>query len=175
MIIAGITVLVTTAAAIKIGKEVGIRWDGEKKNWENFKTDITERIGKLIHSKQWIEIHSEGGRALMTAIYYNDAGAAGAGGGKKDDKWYFEARIHDHQIEINPKLMSEEQAVKEMGRGKNIMTVSKNLARKVVERYEGKTRPDLKFEISQKTREGYYEHLNFEAHDMRLHCWVWRP
>ncbi len=85
-----------------------------------------------------------------------------------------EARKHHDKIEINTEPMTEEQAVKEMGRGKNIMTLDENLAKKVVGRYEGKNSADVKIEFAHKTREGYFDHANYNAHGMRLHCWVWR-
>ena len=95
-------------------------------------------------------------------------------GGKKEDKWYFEARLHHGKIEINTERMNEEQALKEMHRGKNIMTLSQELAQTLVGRYEGKPPSGVKIEEPHQTREGYFDHANYNAHDMRLHCWIWR-
>ena len=170
----GITVIVTSAVVIELGKNIGKTWDETAENWDNFCKGVSKELDKLFHAKQWIKVTSPEGKAALRVVYecWN---AGGSSGGKKNDKWYLEARRHNYQIEINPERMTEEQAVKKMGEGKDIITVSKNLARKVVERFEGKPRDKIEFEISQKTREGYYEHLHYEAQDMRLHCWVWRP
>ena len=134
-----------------------------------------------------ISAHNSHGRAVLTApregtnhrgqekmnAVYDYYTALGSPKGK-DDKWYFEARRNHGEIEINLERMNEEQAVKEMGRGKDIMTLNKKLARDVVGRYEGIDPAEVKFEKPHQTRDGYFNHANYNAHGMRLHCWIWR-
>ena len=116
VVIAGITVVMSGIAALKIAENLGVTWDGTADGWERFAERVSTELEKVF-AKQWIKVTSHEGKAIMTAVYecWN---AAGASGGKKDDKWYFEARLNSNtEIEINPKLMTREQAVTEMERG----------------------------------------------------------
>ena len=179
LIIGGITVVMSGIAALKIAENLGKTWDGAAENWDNFCKGVSKELDKLFHAKEWTKVTSQEGKTVMTAVYecWN---AGGSSGGKKDDKWYFEARIHDRQIEINPKRINEDQAVKEMGRGKNIMTVSEELARRIISRF-GKDNPNkitsYEFERHDNVynKEKFYDHLNFEAKNQQCHVWVWRP
>ena len=54
------------------------------------------------------------------------------------------------------------------------MTLNKKLARDVVGRYEGIDPAEVKFEKPHQTRDGYFNHANYNVHGMRLHCWIWR-
>ena len=99
----------------------------------------------------------------------------------KDDKWYFEAhRVHG-KVEVNMKQLTEEQAVKKMEEGKDIMTLDKELATNVVKRFksEGAGRVgDLKVKQAHhdhQKADGHYDHLHYGRNaNERLHCWIWR-
>ena len=173
LVIDGITIITTGVVVVEIAKHLGKTWDETAENWDKFAKGVSKELEKLFHAKEWIKVTSPKGQAAMRTVY--ECWNAGGSDGKKDnDKWYFEARIHDRQIEINPKALNEEQAVREMGRGKNIMTISERHAKDAVGRYLGKNPDDVKIESAHKTRDGYFDHANYNAHDMRLHCWIWR-
>ena len=215
LVIDGLTIAISSACVMKIGQELGIRWDdfvkslgivgktekdtGEKtriedpagkttsivrvtigeveKNWAKFVSDVTKRLNDLFHAKEWISVTSDKGEAVMKAQYECYCADVPPGGGKKDDKWYFEARLHNRKIEINTERMNEEQALKEMGRGKHIMTLNRELAENLVTRYRdatGKAPKKLKFEGDHNPDAGKFLHLHYTAHEMRLHCWIWR-
>ena len=176
IVITGITAVVSGAVVIELGNQLGKTWDGAADSWDTFAKDVSEGIDNLFHSKEWIKVTSQEGKTVMTAVYecWN---AGGSSGGKKDDKWYFEARIHDHQIEINPKRLNEEQALKEMGRGKHIMTLNEELVKNAVARFRGLSKKEvdrMAFEGTHNPATGYFKHLHYEAQDMRLHCWSWK-
>ena len=215
IVIDGLIAVFGSACVMKIGQELGIRWDdfvktmgivgktekdtGEKtriedpagkttsivrvtigeveKNWAKFVSDVTKRLNDLFHAKEWISVTSDKGEAVMKAQYECYCADVPPGGGKKDDKWYFEARLHNRKIEINTERMNEEQALKEMHRGKHIMTLNRELAENLVTRYRdatGKAPKKLKFEGDHNPDAGKFLHLHYTAHEMRLHCWIWK-
>ena len=174
LIISGVTIVVSGVFAVEIGKNLGKTWDGIAEHWDHFLTGVQKGLNDLIHAKKWVDVTSNEGKALMTVIYEYYTSQGGASGGKKDDKWYFEYRKNHDKVEINSEAMTEEQAVKEMGRGKNIMTVHKELAKKLVGRYEGIPENEVEFETSRVTRDISYEHAHYYAHGQRLHCSIWR-
>lgn len=178
IVIAGITVVMSGIAALKIAENLGKTWDNTMKGWDQLMKDTSSALEKLFHAKRWIRVTSPEGQAVMTAVYecFNSGGSSG---GKKDDKWYFEARLHHGKIEINTERMNEEQAVKEMGRGKNIMTMDEGLAKEIINKFN-KDPPNTKVLIEQHSpgkygKEKYFDHGNFMAKDQRCHVWVWRP
>jgi len=174
IVIGGVTVVMTGVAALKIAENLGNTWDNTQKGWDQLMTNTGNALDNLIHAKKWIGITTGEGKALMSTIYECNAGA---GGGKKDGKWYFEARKNRGKIEINPERMDETQAVREMGRGKDIMTLNKELAQNVVGRFKGLSKEATGKQIFEGTPDpaaGKFLHLHYEAHNMRLHCWSWK-
>ena len=173
IVIAGITVVMSGAAIVEFGKNVGIFWDGATKTWDRFLKDVSAKIHK---NHQWIGARTPVGGAILKTVC---EAAPPAGSGKKDDKWYFEARKHNGRIEIKSEALNEEQALKEMGRGKHIMTVNKNLARDLINRFNGKALENAvgfeKHPRGKLGKEDFYEHANFEAKNQRCHVWVWEP
>lgn len=178
LIIGGITAVVSGAVVIELGKNIGKTWDETAENWDNFCKCVSTELDKLFHAKEWIKVTSQEGKTVMTAVYecWN---AGGSSGGKKDDKWYFEARIHDRQIEINPKRINEDQAVKEMGRGKHIMTVNEKLAKNLIRKFNNEpANADVMIEKHPRGKYGkeeFFKHGNFEANGQRCHVWVLEP
>lgn len=178
IVITGIVVVTSEITALKIAENLGKTWDNTKKGWDQLMKDISSALDKLFLAKKWINVTSPEGKAVMKVVYELYA-AGGSSGGKKDDKWYFEARLHRGKIEINTERMNEEQAVKEMGRGKNIMTIDEGLAKEIVNKFN-KDPLNTKVEIEQHSRgkygkERYFDHGNFVAKNQRCHVWVWRP
>ena len=148
-----------------------------EKNWAKFVSDVTKGLNDLFHAKEWISVTSDKGEAVMKAQYECYCADVPPGGGKKDDKWYFEARLHNRKIEINTERMNEEQALKEMHRGKHIMTLNRELAQKLVGRFEGLTGDAIKqqkFDGNHNPAADKFLHLHYTAHEMRLHCWIWK-
>ena len=174
LVVDGITIIVTSAVVIEIGKNIGKTWDETAENWDQFCKGVSKELDKLFHAREWIQVTSPKGQAVMRTVYecWN---AGGSSGGKKNDKWYFETRKHSGRLEINPEAMTEEQALKEMNRGKNIMTVDENLARDIVRKQAGDPKMDVKFKKHSGGKEEFFKHANYEAKDMRLHCWIWEP
>ena len=177
LVIGGITVVMTGIAALKIAENLGKAWDNTQKGWDQLMKDTGAALDSLFHAKKWIQVTSLEGQAVMNAIY--ECYSGGGSGGKKDDKWYFEARLNHGKIEINTDRMDETQALKEMGRGKNIMTLNEKLAQNLVGRFKGLSEAEAealksKFEGTHNPAAGKFLHLHYEAHGMRLHCWSWK-
>ena len=173
---AGVVVLIAGVSVVEIGKHLNTHWEDPAESWDKFAKRVSTELEKVF-AKQWVKVTSPDGEALMTATYECYTATAGSSGGKKDDKWYFEARRNHGEIEINLDRMNEEQAVKEMGRGKNIMTLSRELAQKLVGHFEGlpeQAAKDLKFDGDHDPAAGKFLHLHYTAHEMRLHCWIWK-
>lgn len=171
----GVTIMVSSAVVMEIGQNLGKAWDGASDSWEDFVESVSAGLDDLIHAKEWIKIHSGEGKALMTAVYecFNTGGSSG---GKKNDKWYFEARLNRGEIEINPEAMTEEQAVKEMGRGKHLMTIDRDIAEAIVNKYNRAPKgTTVDIEMHSGGKEKFFDHANYNAKGMRLHCWIWRP
>ena len=173
IVIAGITVVMSGAAIVEFGKNVGIFWDGATKTWDRFLKDVSAKIHK---NHQWIGARTPVGGAILKTVC---EAAPPAGGGKKDDKRYFEARKHNGRIEIKSEALNEEQALKEMGRGKHIMTVRQKYAEKLINRFNNDP-PDTKVLFEKHNRgkygkEEFFEHANFETKNQRCHVWVWEP
>lgn len=144
--------------------------------WEQFILDVSNKVDDLMRAKNWVEVTSNEGNAVMTLLY-ECLTADGSSSGKKDDKWYFEARLHKRKIEINTEQMDIDQAVKEMHRGKHIMTLNRELAQKLVGRFEGLTGDAIKqqkFDGNHNPAADKFLHLHYTAHEMRLHCWIWK-
>jgi len=73
--------------------------------------------------------------------------------------------------------MDESQALKEMERGKDIMTLTPRLARELVGKFRGLSKEAIekqRFEGDHNPAKGLFHHLHYEAHNMRLHCWSWK-
>ena len=175
VVIAGITAVLSGAVIIEIGKNIGKTWDGVAENWDNFVKGVSKELDKLFHAKQWIKVTEPEGKAVMRVVYecWN---AGGSSGGKKNDKWYFETRKHSGRLEINPEAMTEEQALKEMNRGKNIMTVNRGLGTRLINRFNGDpVNNEIDFTKHHGGKEAFFEHANFWAKNQRCHVWIWRP
>jgi len=145
-------------------------------NFDNFVSGVGSALNDLFAAPHWVDITSGEGQAVMKAVYEYYTATSGDGG-KKDDKWYFEARKSHGKVEINTNRMDETQAVKEMGRGKNIMTLNKELAQNLVGRFKGLSKQATEEQIFEGTADpaaGKFLHLHYEAHGMRLHCWSWK-
>ena len=82
---AGVVVLIAGAGVVEIGKHLNTHWEDPAESWERFAERVSTELEKVF-AKQWIKVTSPEGKAIMTAVYecWN---AAGASGGKKDDKW----------------------------------------------------------------------------------------
>jgi len=176
IVIGGVTVVMTGVAALNIAETLGKTWDNTQKGWDQLMKDTGAILSDLFKAKNWVGITTNEGKAVMDAVYEYYTVPVG-GGGKKDDKWYFEARLNRGKLEINTERMDESQALKEMGRGKNIMTLNERLVQNAVGRFKGlseKATRALKLEEPHKGIDGYFRHINFEAHGMRLHCWSWK-
>lgn len=173
----GIAVAVAGGVLAEIGNHLGKSWDGVAENFDNFVSGVGSALNDLFAAKKWVGITTSEGQAVMKAVYEYYTATSGDGG-KKDDKWYFEARLNHGKIEINTERMDENQAVKEMGRGKNIMTLTEELAQNLVGRFKGlteKATKELEFEGDHNPASGYFQHLHYEAKGMQhLHCWSWK-
>ena len=146
IVISGLVVVISGAAAVEIGKTLGITWDGVAENWNNFLSDMQNELDKVF-ALQWVKTANHKGIAAIDAVYEHYTILGSPKG--KDDKWYFEARRVHGEVEVNMKQLTEEQAVKKMEEGKDIMTLDKALAKNVVKRFksEGAGRVgDLKVE-----------------------------
>jgi len=176
IVIGGVTVVMTGVAALKIAENLGKTWDNTMKGWDQLMQDTGAALNNLFAAPNWVGITTDEGKAVMDAVYEYYTVPLG-GGGKKDDKWYFEARLNHGKLEINTERMDETQAVKEMGRGKNIMTLTEKMAQNIVGRFQGLSKQatkKLKFEGDHNPTTGYFHHLHYEAKGMRLHCWSWK-
>ncbi len=174
LVINGVTFIVTSGAFTLIAIELGHHSEEIRENLGCVVKCVETKIKEVLSAKDWIKVSSPETISILTTYY--EAAAGSAGGKKDDDKWFFEARKNHGDIEINPKAMTEEEALKEMARGKNIMTVLKQHARELVELYERKPLDKSRFASPhQLGKKGYYDHINYNAKGMRLHCWIWRP
>ena len=177
LVVDGITIIVTSAVVIELGKNIGKTWDETAENWDKFCKGVSTWIENALHAQKWIRVTDPEGKAVMRVVY--ELYATGGSSGGKDDKWYFEARIHDRRIEINPERMNEEQAVKEMGRGKHIMTVNEKLAKNLIRKFNNEpANADVMIEKHPRGKYGkeeFFKHANFEAKNQRCHVWVWEP
>ena len=178
IIISGLVVVISGAVTVEIGKTLGITWDGVAENWNNFLSDVQNELGKVF-ALQWVKTANHKGKESMNAVYdYYTALGSPKG---KDDKWYFEARKNHDKVEVNMKRLTEDQAVKKMEEGKDIMTLDQKLAQKVVNLFKngGPGRVgDLKVEEAHHNHQkadGHYDHLHYGRNaDERLHCWIWK-
>jgi len=176
VVIGGATFIVGGATIVAIGEHLGKIWDGVAENFNNFASGVVSTLNDLFAAPNWVDITSGEGQAAMEIMYEYYTATSGDGG-KKDDKWYFEARKSHGKIEINTNRMDETQAAKEMGRGKNIMTLNKELAQNLVGKFRGlseEATKALRFEGDHNPATGHFHHLHYEAKDMRLHCWSWK-
>jgi len=177
LVVDGITIVVTSAVAMEIGKQLGNTWDGIAENWDNFVSGLSKDLNNIFSAKKWVSITSGEGRAVMTSL--SEGYSSPAGGGKKDDKWYFEARKMFGKIKIKMERMDETQAVEAMKQGKDIMTLDRELAQKVVGRFKGLSKEatdalESQFETHHVGKKGYFPHLHYHSHGKRLHCWSWK-
>ena len=178
LIIGGITVVMSGIAVLKIAENLGKTWDGAAENWDNFCKGVSKELEKVF-AQQWVKTANHQGKKEMDAVYdYYTALGSPKG---KDDKWYFEARRNHNKVEVNMKRLTEEQAVKKMEEGKDIMTLDEGLAQKIVSRFKsgGSGRVgDLKAEPAHNDHQkadGHYDHLHYGRNaDERLHCWIWK-
>ncbi len=161
---------------VEIGQNLGIVWDGVAEHWENFVSDVEQGLDNLIHAKIWITVRSNEGQALIKTVYecYSYGGGYGE---KRDDRWYLEARLYNGQIEVNSARVNEDQAIEEMGHGKNILTLNIGLARDLVGRFKGLTDEEeidtQAFEGEHYPEDGVLHYLHYYAHGIRLYCWSW--
>ena len=178
IVISGIVVVISGAAAVEIGKTLGITWDGVAENWNNFLSDVQNELNKVF-ALQWVKTANHKGKEAMNAVYdYYTALGSPKG---KDDKWYFEARRNHNKVEVNMKQLTEEQAVKKMEEGKDIMTLDEGLAQKIVNRFKsegagrwGDSEVERAHHNHQKA-DGHHDHLHYGRNaDEGLHCWIWR-
>ena len=178
VVIDGITVVMSGIAALKIAENLGVTWDGTADGWDTFVKSVSTELEKVF-AKQWIKTANHKGKEAMNAVYdYYTALGSPKG---KDDKWYFEARRVHGEVEVNMKQLTEEQAVKKMEEGKDIMTLDKALAENAVNRFlsGGSGRVgDLKVENAHHNHQkadGHYDHLHYGRNaNERLHCWIWK-
>ena len=178
VVIAGITVVMSGVAALKIAENLGVTWDGTADGWERFAERVSTELEKVF-AKQWVKTANHEGKAAIDTVYeYYTALGSPKG---KDDKWYFEARENHGKIEVNLNRLTEEQAVKKMEEGKDIMTLDKALAEKVVDLFKngGSGRVgELKVEDAHHNHQkadGHHDHLHYSRNGVeRLHCWIWR-
>ena len=178
IIISGLAVVISGAAAVEIGKTLGITWDGVAENWNNFLSDMQNELDKVF-ALQWVKTANHKGIAAIDTVYeYYTALGSPKG---KDDKWYFEARENHGKVEVNLDRLTEEQAVKKMNAGKDIMTLDEGLAQKIVNRFksEGAGRwGDSKVERAHHNHQkadGHHDHLHYGRNaDEGLHCWMWK-
>ena len=120
VVIAGITVVMSGIAALKIAENLGVTWDGTADGWERFAEGVSTELEKVF-ALQWVKTANHKGKESMNAVYdYYTALGSPKG---KDDKWYFEARQNHGKVEVNLDRLTEEQAVKKMEEGKDIMTL----------------------------------------------------
>ena len=178
IVISGLVVVISGAAAVEIGKTLGITWDGIAENWNNFLSNVQNELD-TVFAKQWVKTANHEGKAAIDTVYeYYTALGSPKG---KDDKWYFEARETHGKIEVNLNRLTEEQAVKKMEEGKDIMTLDKALAENAVNRFlsggsgrVGSLDVEDAHHNHQKA-DGHYDHLHYGRNaNERLHCWIWR-
>ena len=175
VVIAGITVVMSGIAALKIAENLGVTWDGAADSWDTFVKSVSTELEKVF-AQQWVKTANHKGKESMNAVYdYYTALGSPKG---KDDKWYFEARQNHGKVEVNMKQLTEEQAVKKMEEGKDIMTLDQKLATDVLTRFKdaGKGRKiDLNVEGAHHETAGYFDHLHYGRNaNERLHCWIWK-
>ena len=175
--IGGAVAIMSGFALVTLGNDIGMPWDGLYENWDNFVLDVQDAINEQLHIQQWIRVSSSEGQKLLSDAY-NSYFSGGGSRGKKDDRCYFEGRLNeDNVLEINQNSLTENQAIHRMGQGKNIITLSQNLAKNLVKRFKGLTKEQasaLKFEGDHNPANGWLHHLHYEAKCMRLHLWSWK-
>ena len=172
---AGVVFLIAGASVVEIGKHLNTHWEDPAESWDKFAKRVSTALEKVF-AKQWEKTANHRGQEAMNAVYdYYTALGSPKG---KDDKWYFEARRVHGEVEVNMKQLTEEQAVKKMEEGKDIMTLDKTLAENAVNRFlsGGNGRySDLKTEGAHQKTNGYYDHIHFRRNaNERLHCWIWK-
>ena len=178
LIIGGITVVMSGIAALKIAENLGKTWDGVAENWDNFCKGVSTELEKVF-AEQWVKTANHKGIAAIDTVYEHYT-ALGLPKGK-DDKWYFEARKNHNKVEVNMKRLTEEQAVKKMEEGKDIMTLDEGLAQKIVNRFKsegagrwGDSEVERAHHNHQKA-DGHHDHLHYGRNaDEGLHCWIWK-
>ena len=149
-----------------------------KAKWDNYVSDVQNELD-TVWAKQWVKAATHEGKAAIQTVYeYYTALGSPKG---KDDKWYFEARRTHNKVEVNLKQLTEDQAVKKMEEGKDIMTLDRKLAENVVNRFKsgGSGRVgelDVeKANHNHQKADGHHDHLHYGRNaNERLHCWIWR-
>ena len=184
LVIGGVTVVISSVAAVEIGKHLGKTWDGVAENFNKFATDVGTELNKIFASWQMKDATSSEVEAMFAFEYYT---ATAGDGGKKDDKWYHKAKLENgKKVKVNTERISEEEAAKELKAGRDIFTSTKELAKKLVERVSTENkivrgsgnepvemvREDI--ELHGQGQKGYYEHYHPKYQNTRPHCWFWK-
>ncbi len=136
--------LISSGVVLIIADQLEKHYDDMREKWDDFVIGIEKELNDIIEKCSYIKVSSYRGKAIITAAYEVNAASGSAGGGKKDDKWFFKAYRNKKTDEVffNPKKITEEQAIEEFKSGHDIFTLNKKLARKIMDQIYGKNKYD---------------------------------
>lgn len=176
VVVLGVTYIISGTILVKIGEDLGIKWDRVTEKFDDFASSVGKKLSNIISNGEWIDTVSPNAKAVLTLDYR--AAIAGSGG-KKDDKLYHKAERDEAtgKVKINTERISEEDAAKELKEGRDIFTVTKELAENVMDRAFGKGSERILENHGSKDgrycKKGYYDHYHPKNQPVRPHCWIW--